>query len=87
MRVNRHGQMHGGLGVGELKKQLREFQGDLRDCDDLDQFIALLESAKGILEQCKTYQSLWWQGSGTHDEYSILNQINQKREDLTNEDV
>ena len=50
------------LGKSELAKQIKAFTGDVADCDDYDQLIALLNQGKELMKQCERDESFWWFG-------------------------
>ena len=54
--------LYGPLGKSEMQKQIRAFTGDVADCDDSDQLIALLNSAKKLIEQCERDEPDWYYG-------------------------
>ena len=72
---------HGPLKITELKDKMRKFKGDLEDCEESEQLMALLQTATPALTQCQHDLPEWYFGDGG-DVRGAAQAIKEKREQL-----
>lgn len=77
-----HGQMHGPLGITELKHAMKEFARDLEACSDADELDALMNTSKAVLEQCERDLPDWYFGKEGTDVKGAQDRILQRTAEL-----
>lgn len=76
------GEIHGPLGVTELKTKCRQFSADLAACDDLDSLIGLLSTSADLTEQMQRDLPDWWFGRDGSDVEGAKTRIEARRLEL-----